>query len=168
MILQRGPTNKPTPSLPSMKETDALGEWCVSFTRYCKYQSLSCAPLCAQFWGCPACYWYLLKVLNWQQKAHHLNPPLAEKIDKKWGNSHSGRVDLMKKLLIEYTSWRCFSKAPCNNFLSLSQWSTMRPELIDSSSWHHRRSIAVYGNQTANGLFRLIMSTGLCRRLKGC
>ena len=59
-----------------------------------------------------------------------------------------------QKLFIEYTSWRCLSKASCNNFLS--------------SSWHHRRSIVVYGNQTANGLFQSIMSTGLYRRVKGC
>ena len=120
----------------------ALGEWCVSFTRYCKYQSLSCAPLCAQFWGCPACYWYLLKVLNGQQKAHHLNPPLAEKIDKKWGNSHSGRVDLMKNCLLSIpaegasaklhaiTFWAYHNGLPCDQNWLIPQVGTIGAQLL--------------------------------------
>lgn len=62
------------------------------------------------------------------------------------------------------TCFRWLRNALSNSRLSLSHWSTICPALCNSSSWHQSRSMATYGNQTADIFFLFITSAGLCRR----
>ena len=70
-------------------------------------------------------------------------------------------IKFSSKMKERYTRVRWLCKAPYKSTFNFSHWLVIWPLLIESSSWHHKRSIVVYGNQVAKGFFRWITPAGL-------